>query len=257
MSAYTALSLIGDLYLGPLSGAGAVPTYYLDKLNATEIALNPGTIKTATRLGKGRDTSGQALNVLTQPDEPASIEVKNDELSPDTLAIQLRGAASRTVVAGGAVSGEEVVVQLDQWVPLANGHLSAAAVTATADPGPTPAYTENTHFVVNRRLGMVKFLSAASNGPADAATVLVSYTKAGYTYNRVAGSTTLPSRYRIQYDCVNQATGKNGLLYVPQGLIAPSGNLDLIVEAFASGTLIITPEKLASEASSYYYDEDE
>ena len=56
---------------------------------------------------------------------------------------------------------------------------------------------------------------------------------------------------------MNQATGKNGLLYVPQGLIAPSGNLDLIVEAFASGTLTITPEKLDSEASSYYYDEDE
>jgi len=255
---YEAISLIGDLQMGPLAAAGADPDHYIG-LNATAITLNPGTVKTAYRVGKGRDNLGQNLNTLTQPDAVSTIEVKNDTLSPNILAMQLRGVASASSNTGAAVSGHELVVKLDQWVPLYTGwkHLAATTMTATADPGPTPAYVENTHFVVNRRLGMVKFLSAAANGPADGATVLLGYSTATYTFNRVAGGGQLPSRFRIMYDAVNQATGKNGVLLIPQALIAPSGNLDLIVEAFASGTLTLTPEKLTGETAAYYYDEDD
>lgn len=257
MSSYNALSLIGDLHLAPLSGAGADPTYFMDPINATTLTLSPGSIKKIERLGKGRSNNGTALNVLTQVEQAATIKVGNNELRAEILSMQLRGVASRTVVTGGSVSGESVVVKLDRWVPLAFGHLSSATVTATASPGPTPAYTENTHFTVNRRLGLIKFDSTAANGPADAATVLVSYTKAGYTYNRVAGSTELPSRFRVKYDCINQASGKNGVLYIPQGLISPDGDLDLITDAFASGNLLITPELVTGQAAAYYYDEDE
>lgn len=257
MSSYNALSLIGDLYLGPLAGAGELPTYFLNPINATKMTLSPGTVKKIERLGKGRTNNGTALNVLTDVSEAASITVGNDEFRAEILATQLRGVATRTTVSGAAVSGEEIVVKLDEWVPLAGSHLSSATVTATAKPGPTPAYTENTHFVVNRRLGLVKFLSTASNGPADGASVLVSYTKATYTYNRVAGSTALPSRFAVRYDCINQASGKNGLLYVPQGVIAPDGNLDLITDAFVSGNLVITPELVSGQTAAYYYDEDE
>lgn len=257
MPSYNALSLIGDLHLAPLAGAGEDPTYFLDPINATSMTLSPGTVEKIERLGKGRANNGTALNVLTRVSEAATITVGNDELRAEILAMQLRGATTRTVVTGGAVSNEPVVVKLDRWVPLAFGHLSSATVTATASPGPTPAYTEGTHFTVNRRLGLIKFDSTAVSGPADAATVLVSYTKAGYTYNRVAGSTVLPSRYAVRYDCINQASGKNGLLYVPQGLISPDGNLDLITDAFASGNLIITPELVDGQTAAYYYDEDE
>lgn len=256
---YEAISLIGDLKLGPLAAAGEDPTHYIDDLNATALTLNPGTIKTAYRIGRGRDTNGQNLNTLTQPDQVSSIEVKNDTLSPAVLAMQLRGLTSQGSSTGAAVTGRELVVKLDQWVPIYPTwrHLAATTMTATADPGPTPAYTENTHFLVNRRLAMVKFLSTAANGPADGATVLLGFSTATYTYNRVAGGGQLPSRFRIMYDCVNQGSGKNGILYIPQALVTPSGNLDLIVEAFASGTLTLTPEKLEGEAASYYYDEDE
>lgn len=257
MSAYDAISLIGDLLLAPLSGAGAAPTYYLDPINATALTLNPGTVEKIERLGKGRTTNGTAKNVLTRVTEAASITVGNDELRAEILAVQLRGAATRTVVTGGAISGESVVVKLDHWVPLANSHLAANAVTATASPGPTPAYTEDPHFTVNRRLGLIKFISGVEGAPADAATVLVSYTKAGYTYNRVAGSTALPARYAVRYDGINQASGKNGVLWIPQGVIAPDGNLDLITDAFASGNLVITPELQTGQAAAYYYDEDE
>lgn len=254
---YAAISLIGDLKMGPLAGAGEDPTHYLDDLNATAITLNPGSIKTAYRVGRGRDTNGQNLNTLTQPDEVSSIEVKNDTLSPDVLSMQLRGLTSQGTNTGSAVSGRELVVKLDQWVPIYPTwrRLAATTMTATASPGPTPTYTENTHFLVNRRLSMVKFLSGVVGAPADGATVLLGFSSATYTYTRVAGGGKLPSRYRVMYDCVNQATGKDAVLYIPQALITPSGNLDLIVEAFAAGTLTLTPEKLTGEAASYYYDE--
>jgi hypothetical protein len=256
---YEAISLIGDLKLGPLAGAGEDPLYYMDDLNATAITLNPGSIKTAYRVGRGRDTNGQNLNTLTQPDQVSSIEVKNDTLSPDVLAMQLRGLTSQGTNTGAAVVDRELVVKLDEWVPIYPTwrRLAATAMTATADPGPTPAYTEGTHFLVNRRLAMVKFLSGVAGAPADGATVLLGYSTDTYTYNRVAGGGKLPSRFRVMYDCVNQATGKDGILYIPQALITPSGNLDLIVEAFAAGTLTLTPEKLTGEVAAYYYDEIE
>ncbi len=255
---YEAISLIGDFHIGPLAAAGANPTHYIG-LNATAISLDPGSIKTAYRIGKGRDTNGQNLNTLTQADQVASFSVKNDTLTPTILATQLRGLASTLSNTGEVVSGRELVVKLDQWVPIYPNwkHLAATAMTATADPGPTPAYVENTHFVVNRRLAMVKFLSTAANGPADGATVLLGFATDTYTCSQVAGGGQLPSRFRIQYDAVNQATGKNGILYAPQTLITPSDKLDLIVEAFAAGTLTVTPEKLSSEAASYYYVEDD
>lgn len=254
---YEAISLIGDLRIGPLAAAGADPLYYLPTLNATALTLNPGSVKTGYRIGKGRDTNGQNLNTLTSADQVSSIEVKNDTLSPDVLAMQLRGLTSQISNTGAAFSAREIVVRLDYEVPLFAGwkKLATTAVTATASPGPTPAYTENTHFVVNRRLGTIKFLSAAEGGPVDGATVLVSFSTDTYDFSRVAGGGQLPTRYRVMYDCINQSTGKNAVLYVPQGLIAPSGNLDLIVEAFATGTLTITPEKLTGESAPYYYDE--
>lgn len=257
MSAYDAISLIGDLFLAPLSGAGAAPTHMLDAINATALTLNPGKVDKKERLGKGRTTNGTAKNVLTVVSEAASITVGNDELRAEILAVQLRGAATRNTVSGSAISAESVIVKLDAWVPLANSHLASNAVTATANPGPTPAYTENTHFAINRRLGMIKFLSGVGGAPTDGATVLVSYTKDSYTYNRVAGSTTLPSRFAVLYDGINQASGKNAVLRIPQGVIAPDGNLELITDAFSSGNLVITPELKAGEAAAYYYDEDE
>lgn len=254
---YNALSLIGDLHLAPLAAAGASPTYFMPPINATALTLSPGKVDKKERLGKGRDNNGTALNVLTLVSEAAKITIGNDEFRAEVLATQLRGAASTVTGAGGAVANEAVTVKLDYWVPLAKGHLTSTAVTATADPGPTPAYTENTHFVVNRRLGLIKFLSGVSGAPSDAASVLVSYTEDAWSQSRVTGSTVLPSRWAMKYDGINQASGNNCVLYVPQGILAPDGDLELITEAFSSGNLIITPELVTGQAASYYYDEDE
>lgn len=254
---YNALSLIGDLYLAPLSGAGAAPTYFFDPLNATALTLNPGSVEKIERLGKGRTTNGTALNVLTNVSEAATITIGNDEFRAEILALQLRGAATPSNSnTGGAVAGEAVTVKLGAWVPLANSHLTSAAVTATANPGPTPAYTEGTHFAVNRRLGMIQFLSGVGGAPADGASVLVSYAEETYTFSRVTGSTVLPSRFALRYDGINQASGKNCMLYVPQGVIAPDGDLELITDAFVTGNLVVTPELQTGQAAAYYYDED-
>jgi hypothetical protein len=252
---YNALSLIGDMSLGMLPGAGQKPLYYMDPLNATKLTLNPGKVDQITRIGKGRTTNGTAKNVMTKVGEAANFTVANDEFNAKILAIQLRGAVQKLSVASGTVADEDLTVKQDEWVPLLGAHLDAA-VTITNAAGST-TYVEETHYVMNRRMGMVKFLSAAAGGPADGATVKVDYVKAVHNFTRVMGSTTLPSRYAVKYDGVNQASGKDCLLYIPQAVIAPEGNLELITEAFVSGNLIITPELVAGEAAAYYYDEDD
>lgn len=254
--AYNALSLIGDLMLGPLAGAGAKPTYFMEPLNATKLTLNPGKVDQITRIGRGRTTNGTAKNVLTKVGEAASFTVENDEFNAQILAIQLRGAASEISQAAENVADEQVKVQLDDWAPFLGAHLADGAVTITSQDGAT-TYQENTHFVLNRRVGLVKFLSAAQGAPADGATVLVDYAKAAHAKTRVSGSTTLPSRYAVKYDGINQASGKNCLLYAPQAVVAPDGNLELITEAFVTGNLIITPELVPGETDAYHYDEDD
>lgn len=254
--AYNALSLIGDLMLGPLSGAGQKPAFYMESLNATKMTLNPGKVDQITRIGKGRTTNGTAKNVMTKVGEAATFTIENDEFNAKILAIQLRGAVQKMSVAAGNVVDENLIVKLDEWVPLLGSHLDTGAVTITDNAG-TTTYDENTHYVINRRIGMVKFLSVAAGGPADGATVKVDYPKALHNFTRVTGSTTLPSRYAVKYDGVNQASGKDCLLYIPQAVIAPEGNLELITEAFVSGNLIITPELVPGEGAAYYYDEDD
>ncbi len=254
--AYNALSLIGDMMLGPLAGAGEKPTYFMEPLNATKLTLNPGKVDQIARIGRGRTTNGTAKNVLTKVGEAATFTVENDEFNARILAIQLRGAVEKMTVAGGGANDEAVAVKQDEWVPLAGAHLADGAVTVTSQDGAT-TYQENTHYLINRRMGLIKFPGAAQGGPADGATVLVDYTKTAHAFTRVTGSTTLPSRYAVKYDGINQASGKNCLLYIPQGVIAPEGNLELITEAFVSGNLIITPELVAGETAAYHYDEDD
>ena len=254
---YNAISLIGDMILAPLASAGAPVTYLMDPLNAIALTYNPGTVEKKERLGKGRTTQGTVKNVLTRISEGASLEIENDEFSAEILAIQTRGVASAVSAVGGAVTNDPITVKLDKWVKLAKTHLTSAAVTATADPGPTPAYTEDTHFVMNRRMGFVKFLSGVSGAPSDGASVLMSYTEAAWSKSRVAMGTLLPGRFAIFYDCINQASGKNGQLYVPQGVITPSDSLVLVTDAFVSGKFTVTPELLTGESAALYYDEDE
>lgn len=254
---YNAISLIGDLILAPLASAGAPVTYLLDAMNAIEMTYNPGTVEKKERLGKGRATNGTVLNVLTRISEGATLEINNDEFRSEILAIQTRGVASAASAAGGAVANESVTVKLDKWVKLSKSHLTATAVTATADPGPTPAYTEDTHFIVNRRMGFVKFLSGVSGAPADNASVLMNFTEAAYSKSRVAMGINLPGRYAVFYDCINQGSGKNAVLYIPQGVITPTDSVGLITDAFASGKFTVTPELLTGETAALYYDEDE
>ena len=244
-----AISLVGDLHLAPLANAGAPVTYILDALNAIEITYKTGTIDTKTRKGHGRTNFGTVLNTKTSVSEAASVEITNDEFFSEFLAIQTRGVASTVTGTGGAVTDEDVTVRLDRWVKLANGHLTDDAVTSTG-------MTENTHFLVNRRMGWIKFLSGVSGAPADLSTEQVSYTKAAFSKSRVAMGTQLPGRFALFYDAINQGSGKNATLYIPQGLIVPSDDLGLIVDEFAASKFVITPEWISGETGPLYYDED-
>ena len=246
-----AISLVGDLYLAPLASAGAPVTHILDALNAIEMVYKVGTIETKTRKGKGRDNFGTVLNTKTSVSEAATLEITNDEFYAQMLAIQTRGVASTLAGAGGAVADQDVTVKLDHWVRLTtNEPLTSATVTSTG-------LTEGTHFDINRRMGWVKFHSGVSGAPADDATVQMSFTKAVFSRSLVAMGTQLPGRYALFYDAINQGSGKNAILYAPQGLIVPSDDFGMITEDFAASKFLVTPELVTGETSALYYDEDE
>ncbi|MER2527925.1 MAG: hypothetical protein ABTR07_08370 [Candidatus Competibacter denitrificans] len=255
--AMNALSLIGDLLLGPLAGAGALPLYYFDPLNATKLTLQPGKVDKKERIGRGLTTNGTALNVLTKVAESATITVTNDEFRAEILALQLRGFASKLAQTGATLTDQELVVKLDQYVPLPANHLANDAVTAKLKSAPATTYTENTHFLVDRQAGLIKFLSGVAGAPADGVAVLVTMKTATHNRIQVSGSNSIPSRFAVLYNGINQASGKRCLLRVPQGVIAPDGNLELITDAFVEGNLLITPELVTGQAAAYYYEEDE
>ncbi len=254
--AYDAMSLVGDLMLGPLEGAGQKAKFYMDPLNASELAFVPGKINQIARIGRGRNNSGAAKNVMTKAGEADKFKAKNDEFNARILAIQLRGAMQKMSVASSNVADETIIVKLDDWVPVLGRRLADTAITITNESG-TTTYDENTHYVMNRRIGMVKFLSVAAGAPADGATVKVDYANAEHHFTRVSGSVALPKRYAVKYDGINQASGKDCLLYIPQAVLSPEGDLALITEAFVSGDLIMTPELVSGETAPYYYDEDD
>ena len=253
---YTAVRLVGDLMIAPLSGVDTSPAYFFDAINATKLTLNTGKVTQIQRLSRKRDTVGTVLTSLNNVTEGPSFSVQNDEYRAQILALQLRGGYSTVSGSSGTITDESIAVKLGEWVPLANSHLSASAIVATGTGG-TPTYTENTHYVVNRRLGLIKFLAGVGGAPVDGATALIDYAKGAYSVTRVAGSTQIPSRYAVQYDGINQASGKNCVLRIPQAVIAPDGNLELITDQFMAGTLLITPELKTGESASYYYDEDD
>lgn len=255
--AMNALSLIGDLMLAPLAGAGALPTDYMEPLNATKLTLNPGKVDKKERIGRGLNTNGTALNVLTKVSESATITVGNDEFRAEILALQLRGIASRISQVAATLTDQEIVAKLDRKVPLPASHLASDLVTVKLKSTPATTYTENTHFTVDRQAGLIKFLSGVAGSPADGAAVLVTLKTAAHSRIQVSGSNSIPSRYAVLYNGMNQATWKHCTLRIPQGVIAPDGNLELITDAFVEGNLLITPELVPGQAAAYYYEEDE
>ena len=251
-----AIALIGDLMIGPLAGSGAKPLYYWEHLNATSLVLNPGKVETIKRMGRGLTTDGTVLNAMMDIGEAATITVGNDEFRAEILAIQIRGLQETLTQAAATQTDIEIIVQKDLWVPVGYWHLAADAVTAKLKSNPATTYTENTHFTVNRQQGLIRFNSSAAGAPNNEVAVLVTVKLAASEMIRVGGSNALPQRYAVMYDGYNKASGKRATLRIPQAMIAPDGNLELLKKDFVNGSLQITPELVPGESAAYYYEED-
>lgn len=254
--AMQAISLIGDLILGPLASSGAKPLYYWDHLNATSLVLNPGKVETIKRMGRGLTTDGTVLNAMPDIGDAATITVGNDEFRAEILAIQIRGLLEDVSQAAADKTDLEMIVQKDLWVPLGFDHLTTDAVTSKLKSNPATTYTEGTHFTVNRQQGLVRFNSSAAGGPNNEVAVLMTFKLAAHERIKVGGSNALPIRYAVLYDGYNKASGKRATLRIPQAIIAPDGNLELLKKEFVNGSLLITPELVTGETAAYYYEED-
>lgn len=251
-----AIALIGDLYLGPLSSAGAKPLYYWPHLNATSLQLNPGKVDTIKRMGRGLSTDGTVLNAINDVGDAAVITIGNDEFRAEVLALQIRGLLESITQAAETQTDLEITVQKDLWVPLWSDHLATDTVTVKLESNPATTYTEGTHFEVNRQQGLIRFLSSAAGSPNNEVKVLVTFNIADNEMLRVGGSNTLPQRYAVLYDGFNKASGKRARLRIPQAMIAPDGDLDLLKKDFVNGSLQVTPELVTGETAAYYYEED-
>lgn len=251
--ALEALMLYGNLHIGVLNANNAV-THWLDPLNASSLKLNPGAVKTVSRTSMRRDNLGAVLNTAEMPGDGAAITVTNDEFRAEILALQLRGGYSDGSATADAVSDNITVTALDAWLELSADHVAADAVTAT---GPAAAtYTEGTHFVVNRRLGLIKFLGGAAGGPALNAAVTVEYDTLDAAWVEVAGSNAQLQRVALKFDGLNATNKKDCVLRVPLALCVPDGDLEIVAQKIVTGNLKFLPELRAGESAPYYYRED-
>lgn len=252
--AYNALNLIGDLKLYPLT-AGGVPMYGMDAINATSLVLKPGKVEIQQRVSNRRSDFGVVLNTWVKAAEGDRFEVKNDEMRAEMLALQVRGLKSSATRNGATITDEDVVVaELDFWIPLANSYLADDIVTEKVGD-----LDEGTHFLVDRRMGEVKFLSGVAGGATKGQTKELTYKTRTRAYTRIAAATQIPGRYAIKLDGINQASGgKSCLLWIPQGIIAPGGgDVELITQKALEGQLQIVPELQDGQTASWYYEEDD
>lgn len=228
----TAFSFIGaaDAYIDFLSDTGERTGMVLEG-NCTEFTPKPDSER-LEQTGTGRSNYGQVLGSVTLP-KPMTATVKFNQMSQELFAAMFFGTnTALSQAAGNITPAVNVVVKLDKWVDTGVLMLNAPVFKDATD---TTTYAETTDYVLNKRLGMIKFL--AGRGVTDGATLHMTGTKAAITGGvSTAAMTKANVRIRVKLDGQNYADGRNFITDIYQMRLNPSADFSLIGTEFAEAT---------------------
>ncbi|WP_457571311.1 phage tail tube protein [Desulfovulcanus sp.] len=224
----------GDVYID-----NGIKGQFLLIGNTTKFAIAETEADTKERISKQRDTYGSALDSVILP-KPAKISLEIDEIDVDNMALALRGLVEVIDVPAGSVADVEMKVsEVDVWLELGHRNLSNLVLKDAAGN----SLTELEDYVVNTRLGMVKFLSSGS--VIKGTTVTKTYDYGQTTGKRVKGGRVTEIECALLLDGANITTGKDCTVRVFKCKLRPSSEVDFLLSDFQSLTLegtLVVPE---------------
>ncbi len=194
------------------------------------------------KISKARATFGQAWLTYFSG-KPAEFSLVLDELSQETLAMQLAGEVSALTQTAGALTAIDVTVEPGKWVDIGYENLDLATLVVT-NPAATVTYVKDVDYEVNPRTGMI-YVPAA--GAIPAGPVKFTAAKKAFTGSVIAGGKQFSTVMRMKLDGINLIDRRGMLLTAQQGTVSAQDAYD-----FLSGKLASVPLKGLLEVASGY-----
>ncbi|MDL1966657.1 MAG: hypothetical protein LWW90_08340 [Candidatus Desulfofervidus auxilii] len=208
--------------------------------NTTKFAISETEAEVKERVSKMRDTYGSALDTVIIP-KPAKISLELNDIDAENMALALRGLIEIINVSAGSISGRDFnVSELDVWLDIGDTNISNLVVK---DQSGTTTYNENDDYVVNVRLGLIKFLSSGTVSKGD--TVKLSYDYGAVTGKRIKAGRVTEIECALLLDGQNMTNGKDCKVRVFKCKLRPGSEVDFLMDDFQNLTLegtLVVPE---------------
>lgn len=219
----------GDIYIERLVAGvsqGLSGPYYADKF---EIKPNVD-IKELT--SKGLNDYGQTLESVALQ-QPADFTLDLKEVNREVMALALLGSNAAVSQTSGTLSATAVVAKKGFWVSLGKEAIDDTVLVEDVTDATT--YVENTDYILNRPLGLIKVLTASAI--VDGATLHVTADYAATSGTTISGATSADVRARFIFDGANQADGLRCTVVIHEGIIAANSAFDFLASDFATVSL--------------------
>lgn len=227
----SAFSFIGaaDAYVDLLTDEG-VRTGLELKGNCTQFIPKPDSDR-KEQTANGRSNWGQVLASVTLP-KPMTAKITFNQLDAQLFAAAFFGTnTTLTQAAGNITPAVSVTVIEDKWVDTGVMMLNVPVFKDATD---TTTYTENTDYVLNKRLGMIKVLSTGAINTGDV--LHMTGTMSAINGTSMAAMTKSNVRIRIKLDGQNFADGRNFITDIYQMRLAPTTEFSLVNNEFVDVT---------------------
>jgi len=209
----------GKVHIDVLTDEG-LPTGLALKGNCTRMSLKPDA-ELIEEYGASDDDLMQVIGSVTLP-KPAESEFEFNQVDADLFAMAFMGTNSLfEQTAGEETSGQTITTIADKMVELGKYKIEDVVVKST--DGAT-TYVEGTDYTVRPRVGGITALSTGSI-PAGGQ-VKVTYSWPALEGTVMKGMTKSNVRVRVLWEGKNFADGREFIVDVYQGRLAPSADFN-------------------------------
>lgn len=219
----------GDIYIERIVAGvaqGLAGPYYADKFE-----LKPN-VDIKELISKGRNDYGQTLESVALQ-KPADFTLELKEVNKESITLALLGSAAAVSQSSGNLTASSVTTKKGYWVSVGKEALDGAVVVK--DTTAVTTYVENTDYILNKPLGMIKVLDTSVI--ADAAVLKVTSAYLATSGTLISGAVSTDVRARIIFDGINQADGLPCTVTVHEAVIAANSAFDFLASDFSSVSL--------------------
>lgn len=225
----------GDLYVARFNPTTQRFEDYAGPFEASKFEIKPNSER-KEMVSRGRGTYGQTIESVPIP-KAFEFAVTFAEINRESLSLALLGTQSDLSQGSGTVTDAKIelsAARFDKWIDLAHSNLGDAGFSVKSNNGST-TYAEGTDYVVNRRLGAIKPLSAGAIPATE--TVKVGYSYAAVSGIKIDGATQTQVRAKFRLDGINFADQSPVVVDVFEGVTTPDSAFDFLQDEFAEAAL--------------------